>query len=62
MVLLVVFAKLCGQILPSHKEVLWIAFWGFWWPFFYCYWLLVMARSVVALRVQVAVVANTSGG
>ena len=30
--------------------------------FFYCYWLLVMARSVVALRVQVAVVANISGG
>ena len=57
MVLLVVFAKLCGQILPSHKEVLWIAL-----PFFYCYWLLVMARSVVALRVQVAVVANISGG
>jgi hypothetical protein len=31
--------------------------------FFYCYWLLVMmARSVVALRVQVAVVANIGGG
>jgi len=30
--------------------------------FFYCYWLFVMARSVVALRVQVAVVANIGGG
>jgi hypothetical protein len=61
-VLLVVFAKLCGQILASHGEVLWMAFWGFWWLFFYCYWLFVMARSVVALRVQVAVVANIGGG
>jgi hypothetical protein len=33
-VLLVVFAKLCGQILASHGEVLWMAFWGFWWLFF----------------------------
>lgn len=33
MVLLVVFAKLCGQILASHWEVLWMAFWGFWWLF-----------------------------